>query len=160
MAEDLVPEKPMDQTRLVALAREIATDMRELPEVLADFKLSEEQYRKLLENPFFNNTLEACILEWKSAHSVEQRIRYKAAAALEDGLPNLAARMGQQSEPLTAAVETGKLLAKLAQLTEDQRGSNPGEKFTITINLGEDHKLTFEKDVTPTKPLIESAANE
>ena len=103
--------------------------------------LTEADYTRLLENPFFKNALEVSIIEWNSAHSVEQRIKLRSAAALEDALPTLAARMTKQDEPLTSAIETGKLFAKLAQIGEDRRGGLPGEQFKIVINLGADKKL-------------------
>ena len=155
MAEDLVPIKPLDQARLVLLAREVATDLRDLAAILADFNLSQEEYDRLLQNPYYKNALETSIIEWNSAHTTDQRIKIRAAAAIEDALMPMAVRMTKEGEPLTAVVETGKLFAKLAGLGEEGRSANPAEKFSITINLGEDKKLTFEKDVTPTPALIE-----
>ena len=159
MAQDLVPVKiTSDQSRLVALARELATNMRDRSLVLKDYGLTEERYQALLENHFFKNTLDVCIIEWNSADSAEKRIRLQSAAAIEDALPMLAARMSKEGEPLPGVVETGKLLAKLAHLGEDTARGNPAERFTITINLGDDKKLTFEKDVTPVAPAIENGS--
>ena len=155
MAQDLVPTKvTSDQSRLVALARELATGMREQAAVLVDYGLTEAQYQVILQNPFFKNTLDICIIEWNSADSADKRVRLQAAAAIEDALPMLAARMSKESEPLNHAVETGKLLAKLAGIGEAQQGGPSAEKFTITINLGEDKKLEFTKDITPAIPAI------
>ena len=100
------------------------------------------------------------MIEWQSAENAQARIKIEAAVALEDALPAIAARMTKEGEALSGVVETGKLFAKLAQIGEGRSEGLPGEKFSITINLGEDKKLTFEKDVTPTPPLIEEKAYE
>jgi hypothetical protein len=65
--------------------------------------------------------------------------------------------MVKNDEDLGKVVEAGKLLAKVAGVdsSEAQAASNPGEKFVINIDLGQDHKLRFEKDVTPAIPLTE-----
>lgn len=145
-----VPFVPLTPQRMAQLARELATNMRDIDAVLADFKITEEQFLVYSENPAFKNALESAIIDWNSAHSVEQRIRLQAAHGLEDGMQILVARMQKQSEPLTAAVETGKFLAKLVGIGEEGRNpGNPGDKFSIVINLGDDRKLHFSKDVTP-----------
>jgi hypothetical protein len=126
-------------------------DMRELPDVLEIFKLTGEQYARIAATEFFQLTLALARIEWTSAVNTAERIKIEAAAALEDALPALSARMSDSYENLTAAVEAGKLFAKLAGLGErDASGGHAGEKFTININLGEGQEIKFEKDVTPT----------
>lgn len=147
--------------QMAALAREVAINIRELPDILKNFGLTGEQYARIAEIDFFKHALSAAVIEWTSALKTADRIRIEAAVALEDAMPVLAARMKDGKEGLPAAVEAGKLFAKLAGLGEREGSqSAPGEKFTININLGDgaDDKLSFEKDVTPRAPSLGAGA--
>lgn len=154
-----IPElSPFD---LAKLAREVAMDIKELDVVLGYYRLTLEQYAEVCKIPFFKRALENSTLEWNSALSTHERMKIEAAAILEEGLPILGARMKNKDETFAAATEAGKLFAKIAGLGEVSRDAPaPGEKFTITINLGDDTKLHYEKDVTPASPVIEGPKNE
>lgn len=135
---------------MARLAREIATDLRELPDILRIFSLTPEQYARIKTMPFFINALETSTLEWNSALNTHERIKLEAACALEDALPSLSARMKKSDEALPGVVEAGKLFAKIAGLGErEQNQGAPGERFTITINLGDGHDIAFDKAATP-----------
>ena len=152
--DSLLPVRaaPLNSFRLASLAREVAINIRGLPAILADYGVTPADYQQILTWPFYKTALEAAILDWRSDLSIEKRMKLEAAAALENAMPALAARMQSEQETLTAAVETGKLFAKIAGIGEQSKSLNSGEKFSITINLGEDKKLTFEKDITPKEP--------
>lgn len=146
---------------LARLAREIAMNIRERPAILATFKITEEQYAQIEQNPFYRRALDSSIIEWEGAVNTPTRIKIEAAAILEVGMPVLGARMADKQESLAAAVETGKLFKTLAGIGEADRTQGvPGEKFTININLGADEKIHIEKDITPTNPTPEGAAPE
>jgi len=151
----LRPELKPEQ--LLKLAREVAMDILELPAILKGFSLTEEQYAVIETNSFFQRALEAYRIEWNSALSTRDRIRVQSATALENALPSIGARMTKETESLDAQVKAGSLLAKLAGV-EDQRQEGGGEKFTITINLGADTKLQYEKSVAPKAPASEGPA--
>jgi hypothetical protein len=148
-----VTSPTLDNFQLAALAREIAMNIRSLDSVLEDYKITPAGFADIANNDFFKRALDQLTIEWKSALSTGDRIKIEAQAALEDALPSLAARMKKQDETLGAAVEVGKLFAKLGGLGEEKINANAAEKFSIVINLGEDHKLTFEKDVAPALPI-------
>ncbi len=115
--------------------------------------MSKEQYDWLKEHhAFFKQALHVSTIEWNSALTTPERIKLESAAILEDALPRLGARMANQAEGLPGVVEAAKLFAKIAGLGEKEVGDRaPGEKFTISINLGGDDKLIYKsKDVTPT----------
>jgi len=150
-----VPVKMLTTHELAALAREVAYNIRPLAVILPDYGITQAQYNEYLLVPFFKNALEVLIIDWNKATSTEKRLQLQAQAGLEDALPTLAARMGDKESALPAAVETGKLFAKIAGIGEQGRDAHPGEKFSIVINLGEDKTLKFEKNVTPDKPLLE-----
>lgn len=141
---------------LASLAREVAMDIKELPDILKFYKLTTATYDAICKNPFYKRALEVSTIEWNSALSTHERIRLEAAATLENALPGLSARMNNKDEAFPAAIEAGKLFAKIAGLDANVRAdSAPGEKFTININLGADTKLHYEKDVTPIPVLID-----
>lgn len=145
----LVPLPPLSLQELASLAREVAMDIRELKDILPDYKLSQAQYDRLLAHPFYEKALHAVTIEWNSALSTHQRIKIEAATILENGMIALGQRMVAKDESLPAAVEAGKLFTKLAGIGEQDRQAGPGEKFTITINLGADAKLSRTLDITP-----------
>ena|ERR1035437_1387426 len=141
---------------LAALARDLILNLRTLPETLTAHKITQEQYDKIKENAFFKSALEQLTIEWHGAKSTADRLKIQAAASFEYAMPTITARMVKSDEDLGKVVEAGKLLAKVAGVdsSEAQAASNPSEKFSIVINLGEDTKLKFEKDITPAVPLI------
>ena len=140
--------------QLAKLANEVAMDIRSVEEILPDYGLTLAQYELVQKIPFFSDTLAQYQLEWKSAKSVHERLRLQSAIMLEEAFPTLGARMRNRDEPLPAAVETAKLLAKITGLGEPSKVA-PGssEKFSITIVLDADRKggqeIKFEKDITP-----------
>jgi hypothetical protein len=126
-------------SELAKLAGEIARNYRPLAEVVGAFGMTEDQYREhVLPNVFFKKALDASTIEWNSALSIPQRIKLGAAAILEDSLVILGKRMRSEKEALPAVVQAATMFTKLAGIGEDTRSALPGEKFTITINLGAD----------------------
>jgi hypothetical protein len=156
----VVGETTYTPSNLAALAREVAMDIKPLPDILKVYKLSEDDYLKISKIPFYCKALEAAAIEWNSALSTHDRIRIEAAAIMEDAMPGLSARMKSRDEALPAAIEAGKLFAKLAGLGEVNKAvAGSGEKFQITIDLGSDRRLEFTKDVTPVLPLLDEKSN-
>lgn len=155
-AADGIPEAlNIDSPKLAKLARELVMNIRERAVILKEYGLTEATFdAHIATNPFFQRVFENYTIEWNSALSTHQRLRVQAATALEESLVGMAVRMNSKDETLPAVVETAKLFTKIAEVGEPTRTASHGEKFSITINLGEDKKLTFEKDVTPTPPLI------
>lgn len=145
---------PFTLPELGKLAREMATDIRNKADILADYNLDDAAYDTLCQWAPYAKLLAAFVKEWNSVTSVQDRIKFQSAYALEDQLPALAARLGDSKEPLSGAVETGKLLAKLAGVGEGALGGSKGEKFTINISLG-GNKLTFENETRPIQSLSE-----
>lgn len=146
----VTPMPDMSHMDMARLAREVATDIRELPDVLKIFSLTPEQYARIRTMPFFLRALETSTLEWNSALNTHERIKLEAACALEDALPKLAARMGKSDEALPGVIEAGKLFAKIAGLGErEQNQGAPGERFTITIHLGDGQDIKFDKASAP-----------
>lgn len=132
---------------LAALAREIATEINELPVILQHFGISEEEYAALQQNNSFQAILQSAIAEWKSATNAEKRIEVQALAGIEDAMTTVVARMGNKDEPLNHVVEAGKWLKSLTNINADAKGAQ-GEKFIINIQLGADEEKHV-VDITP-----------
>lgn len=145
----------MDNFFLAKLAQELAMNIREPAETLAIYKISEAEWAVIQSNDFFKRAFDQYVIEWNSAKSTNDRLKIEAAVGLEAAMPSLSARMQSNNEDLGKAVEVAKLFSKISGVdAEPKGGGNPADKFSITINLGEDVKLKFEKDVEPTEPKV------
>ena len=126
-------------------------DIHPLQTILQQYSISADAWEKLHQNSRFQSLLASEIETWQSALNTHERVKAKAAAMLEEWLPELNNRLHDGDEALPAKIEGGKLITKLAGLdckAEVIGGS--GERFSITINLGADAApIKIEKDVTP-----------
>ena len=149
-----VATPPFTLPELGKLAREMAVDLRDKKDILRDYNITDAEYDELLKIPSYARLLAALVKEWNSVTSTQDRIKFKSALAFEDGLETLATRMSNPNEPLSGAVETGKLLARIGGVGEGAIGGAKGEKFTINISLGA-NKLSFENETRPIQPVAE-----
>lgn len=135
----------------VQIAREIAINHHTLPEICRKYRVTASQMATVIRNRRFQQLLSEEIASWQSAKNTPERTKLKAAAIMEDWLPEAHAKMHDKTEPLPAKTEVAKLVARIAGLGMDKAlGPNEtGEKFSVTINLGADNQLKFSKDITP-----------
>lgn len=140
-----------DDLRLIMIAREIAIDHFELEDILSRYEINQEEWERISSLPRFTELLRSETEAWQAARNTHERTKLKAAALIEHWLPEASARMFDPKEPLPAKNETAKLVARIAGMglnSADIQGGG-GEKFSVTINLGQDHKLQFAHQVTP-----------
>jgi hypothetical protein len=145
--------------KVAALVSDVAQNMYELPYILKKHELTAKQYATLEKNPFFQRALEAEVITWASANSIQKRLMLEAAIASEAAMPSLAARLQSNTEPLGEIVMLMKLFAEIAGVTGSKVAAGPqsfGEKFKIIINLGGD---TLQKEASPVMKVIEQAPN-
>lgn len=130
---------------IAKLARELAVNIRDPKEVLKDFGLTVEQYETVVKpNPVFANALQVLIAEWNDAGNAPKRLVLQAQAILEDTMHVVGARIANKQEDLKDVVGAFKAIAGIAGMGDNRPATNPGEKFTITINLGSD-TLKYDK---------------
>lgn len=135
---------------LLKLAREIATDIRPIGDVLETFKIAPKEWENLQKHPHFQAVLRSSIEEWTSATNTSERVKLKSMAFIEEALPEFYARAHDPKEPLSAKVEVLKSIARFAGVGGAGSDSiSAGERLSVTINLGADQQLRIEKDVTP-----------
>jgi hypothetical protein len=132
---------------LVKLAREIAMDIQPLETILKQYSISPETWETLKSNGKFQNLLFSETEAWNGALNTHERVKLKAASMLEEFLPELNNRLHDRDEALPAKIEGAKLVTRIAGLGERVDAVGGGERFTVTINLGEDAKLTFDKQL-------------
>lgn len=144
---------------MVKLAREIAMDIHPLETILKQYSLTAETWEQLQRNGRFQALLANQVEEWNGALNTHERVKLKAASMLEEWLPELNNRLHDQDEALPAKIEGGKMLTRIAGIgVGAAEASGGGERFTVTINLGEDSKLiTFEKQL-PAKVIDHDAS--
>jgi hypothetical protein len=153
-----------DQFKLAALARDLAMGLKDVPDVLKDYGITEGMVHELEQIPFFQQALQAALLEWNGPLNTKARVELASAALVEKGLTVLGARMTNKEEPLNSCVDVGRFLAKLAGIGEKQVEQSESDRVVVTINLGADQKLTFDKavkadlpkDVTPEQRALEA----
>lgn len=135
------------QSNLVKLAREIAINHKEVETILNEYSISPDQWSKINEDPEFIQLLQSEIVAWQGAQNTHERTRLKAAALIEMWLEEANQRLYDRDETLTSKTELAKLLARIAEMgTTNSSITGPaGERFTVTINLGADAQLKFDK---------------
>jgi DNA-binding transcriptional MerR regulator len=136
---------------LIKLAREIAMDIQPIETILKQYSIDDERWEELQRNARFRALLESEVESWNSAVNTHERVKLKAAAMMEEWLPELNNRLHDLEETLPAKIEGGKMLAKIAGMGERAANEGPaGEKFTVTINLGaQAPPIEISKDVGP-----------
>lgn len=146
-----VPVGVYDDIKLVKLAREIAMGIKDLPDILFDNSLSQDDFDDIKLLPHFGKMLAGEIAAWGSALNTADRVKLKAGAMLEEYLPELYARLNDRNEPLMAKMKAVEIATKLAGFAERDipAAGAPGDRVQVIINLGADHKLEYQKRLPP-----------
>lgn len=149
MDENLPALTSSEHVTVLKLAREIAMDIRPLEDILKTHGIDQPRWEKLSNSARFQALLRSEIEAWESATNTAERVKIKSLAFVEESLPEFFARAHDRREPLNSKVEVLKTVAKFAGVGgSGVDGSVAGEKLMVTINLGADHSLKIEKDVT------------
>ena len=152
MALPPAPVNFPNELLFVKLAREIAIDHFDIETILNHYQISSEQWEIIKANTRFQALLESQIADWQSATNTQERSKLKAAALLEEWFPTANSELHDRTVSLSGRVELAKLLARIAGMGERSGGEVlAGEKFSITINLGADAKLKFDKEKVTSK---------
>jgi len=143
------------------LARELAQDIRPVPEVLKDYGFtdaSDPRWRFLQRSNDFKRMLAEAQKEWNAADSTKRRVQAKALASLEISLPNIHHLINDPRTAATARIDGARLLQNLAGMAgpvNTNLGDGSGG-VSININFGGNSvKATLQP-----KQVIEGAAEE
>jgi hypothetical protein len=139
------------EVTLLKLAREVAMDLHPLEDILKRHKVSKADFTRISKLTRFQALLTDAVTTWHGALNTHERTKLKAAALVEEWLPELNTRMHDPQESLNAKIEGGKLAARIAEMGLSKAGieGGIGEKVSITINMGADSKLEFKKEAPP-----------
>jgi hypothetical protein len=135
--------------RLVILAREIAMDVHELPDILKRLNITQLQWEAIQNNHRFLGYLQDAVATWNGALNAPERIKVKSLTAIEDWIITAYALLHEEKHSLRDKTELAKLISRLAGVGEKAPGElAPGEKISITINMGE-QSMHAEKEAIP-----------
>jgi hypothetical protein len=146
------PSLYVQDTLLLRVAREIAINLHDIETILSNNQISPEAWERIKSDPRFQRLLDGEVQAWHAAGNTTERTKLKAGALIEEFLPEANARLHDRGESLAAKTELMKTLARVAGMGERAaiEGASGGG-FTVTINLGADHKLEFQKAALPSK---------
>jgi hypothetical protein len=146
----LVVQTPsFDELTIVKLAREIAMDLRPIEDIVESLGISSPEWDAIQALPLFQDRVRTATEEWQSGMNTSERVRMKSLAFVEEALPEFFARAHDPKEGLAAKTEVLKTISKFAGIGRSVDGVGSGERMVVTINLGADHQLKVEKNVTP-----------
>lgn len=123
---------------LARLARDLAQDIFEPDQIRKSHNLNPEQFEQILEDPSFQKMLREMVLDWQSASGTAERVKVKAATAVEVALDSFFQDVTDRSIPLAQRTDALKALMKLGELGERDNvlGAALGGGVSININLG------------------------
>lgn len=143
-----LPDGITDQ-KLLVIAREVAMDIFPINDILKFTNTSPSEFTRIQEMHRFQSYLKSEMEVWSSALNTHERVKIKAAAQMEFALPELNNRLHDLNEPLAAKIKVAELISKLAGMGMQNANINGdmGDRFTVTINLGNDHKLEYTEKI-------------
>lgn len=142
-----LPTKLPDK-RMLHVARELALDIYPLEDILANARVTDEEFERWSGNPHFQSILTDEVAKWTAATNTHERVRVKAAVVMEDWMETAAGILNDRTEPLSGRAEVAKLLSDLSGMRQKAGAdAGGGERLSITINLGEDKTLTIDKPI-------------
>jgi hypothetical protein len=148
---DVVKLEPKDlsELTLLKLSREIARDIHPIESILERFGIDAELWSDIRTMPRFISFLQHEIETWNSAPNTSERVKIKSLSFVEELLPEMYERAHDPRETLSSKVELLKTVGRFGGVGVSTSEGGIGEKLSVTINLGADKELKFEKDVTP-----------
>lgn len=122
---------------LARLARDLAQDIFEPEQIRQAHNLTPDQFEQILQDPGFDKMLREMVLDWQSASGTAERVKVKAATAVEVALDSFFQDITDRSIPLAQRTDALKALMKLGELGEKEAlGAGSGGNVSISINLG------------------------
>jgi hypothetical protein len=128
------------------LASEIASDLVDLKDILERHQITNAHLQVLTQQTEFNQMLEEFTRDWKHPMNVKERIRLKAALAIEDGLSDMYHIFRNTDLAPAARLDAYKQLVTLSDTAPRREAEGAaGSGFSIVINVGK----TGEGDIAP-----------
>lgn len=155
--ETALAEREDLDAQMLKVARNLAMDMYELPQILDMLSIPAYEFERWKNHPRFNQYLISEKEAWNSALNTHERTKLKASTVMEEFMLEAHRSMHDKKQPLNHRVELGKLVAKIAGMGETARGAigegGPGFSLQINIGQGPDHQVNISS--RPAPPVIE-----
>lgn len=133
---------------MLRLAREIAIDQYDLDTILERNLVNARDFNRIEKDPRFQKYLQDEIVAWNSATNTTERVKLKAAAMVEEWLPEAFKQLHNDQQPLLHRNDLAKVIKDLGGMGKGGSDmASVGERFSVTINLGSDQKISFQKEV-------------
>jgi hypothetical protein len=146
-----------ENTLMLKLARELATDMQPIERIQENLGIDNTQLARFKAHPEFLRYLHDAMSEWNSAASTPDRVKLKSMHFIEEALPEFFARAHDPREPLAAKTKLLETIGRFAGMGGTADGVVSGEKLSVIINLGGDQSLRVEKTMAPQRGTIVDA---
>lgn len=145
-----------DEARWRSVAREIAMDIFEVPTILKNHGVTEQEWEEMENSRGFRLMLAEQLSIWNSSLNTRERIEARTLALIEGSLQELYRSIHDPEFSHSAKVELFKALSRNVGIgVKDAPQTGTGERVSIMINMGEDRRVEV-KDVTPEVNVIES----
>lgn len=146
--QELDREAGITPEKISYIARELAMNIYELPDILEFANVSMEEFEGLKDRPYFLALLKNELATWGSSLNVTERVKVKAQYIVEDWLKVAARDANNPNEPLAARSQVMRIVTGLAGMGGGGvEAGGPSDRFVVNINLGEDKKLHYEKEI-------------
>lgn len=117
------------------LAMELAAKLQPVEVICLRYGLSTHDLQQLLEYPAFRAMVRQAKETWSSDMNAEQRVRAKAALAVEDTIPDLHGIVVDEKVQPRQRSDAWAKLARVAQLDAPPAPGGSGGQYNLTINL-------------------------
>lgn len=131
-----LPAVAQKQDAEAALAAELATKLLPLAEILKRYGLTKDELKNKLADPQFKHMVTEFRREWHSPLSSRDRVKAKAALAVEDGLLELHRVFYDPDTNASVRLDAYKQLVQLADMQpKKEESGSTGGGFSVTINI-------------------------
>lgn len=150
----------LDDAMISRVAREIARDIYPPKEIRVRYKLTEEEFDRVVTSSFFQIRLKEELDLWNAsdAKSIATRIGTKAATMIEECLVEVYALIHDRTQPMAAKISALQWASRLAGIGENPsvKGASDSDRvrFNIIIN---NQKISFDQAID-TSPMIEGTS--
>ena len=119
------------------LAVELATQIREVADILSIYNLTRKELATKLRDPMFRDMVKQAKQLWSSDLNIKERIRLKSQVLVEDSLMSVFGIVHGPDNAIPAKLDAFKQLARVAEVDQpDRKTGDTGSRFTVSINLG------------------------
>lgn len=129
------------------LALEVVSKLEGLDVILERHGMSQEEMKRLLQEPSFRQQLREANCYWNSPAGMKDRVRFKTGMLIEDSIMDIYEMMNDTSTTAQARLDAFKMLARMANMEDPQKTeiasmrqtedlADTGKKVVVNINLG------------------------